>query len=100
MILFRHALDIEAKVDDVAFLHDVLFAFQSEQALFTRGSIGACAHQLVVADDLGADKAALDVGVNRARGLRRACPLRNCPGAQAPMLPRVNRACSDWKAKS
>ncbi len=65
----------------VAFLHDVLFAFEAEQALLARSRIGASAGEVCVADDLGADEAALDVGVDRAGGLRGARAARDRPGA-------------------
>ena len=36
---FRHTSDVEAEMDHIAFLHDILFAFQSEQTLFACGSV-------------------------------------------------------------
>src|SRR5215216_6132483 len=60
----RHASDVEAEVDDVALLHDVVFAFEAEEALLAGGGVGAGAGEVVVGDNLGADEAALDVGVD------------------------------------
>ena len=82
------ALDVKAEIDDVAFLHDVVLAFESQQSLFAGGCVSTCTDQIVVADDLGADEPARDVGMNCAGGTRprlgcchriRASALRTTP---------------------
>src|SRR5687767_3364069 len=71
-IYFRHTSDVEAEVDDIAFAHDVVFAFEAGEALLAGGGVGAGADEVVVAHDFGADEAALDVGVDGPGGLRGA----------------------------
>ena len=65
------ASDVESEVNHVAFLHDVGLALEPELAGFARAVLAAARDVLVVADDLGADEAALEVRVDRAGGLRR-----------------------------
>src|SRR5262245_4843564 len=65
------ALDVEPEVDHVAFLHDVGLAFEPQLAGFFRAVLAAPRDVLVVADDLGANEAALEIGMDRAGGLRR-----------------------------
>src|SRR5215207_11243717 len=86
-LIRRYASDVEAEVDDVALLHDVVFAFEAEEALLAGGGVGAGAGEVVVGDDLGADEAALDVGVDGAGGLRGARAAGDGPGAHL-LLPR------------
>ena len=68
--------DVEAEVGHVAVLHHVLLAFQAEQAGVAAGGHGLQADQVVAVDDLGADEAALDVGVDGAAASRARVPRR------------------------
>ena len=63
-------LHVEAEVDHVAVAHDVLLALAAEKALLLRGGDAAAADHIVKVDRLGADEAALDVGVDLTGGLR------------------------------
>ena len=50
----------------------VLLAFEAELAGFARADFAAALDVIVVGDRLGADEAALEIGMDRARCLRRA----------------------------
>ena len=56
-----------AEVDHVAVEDDVLLAFEPQLAVVAAGGERAAREQVLVAHDLGADEAALDVGVDLAR---------------------------------
>ena len=74
-------LHVEAEVDHVAVLDDVLLALAAQQALFLRRRDAAAADHVVEIDRFGADEAALDVGVDLARGLRSLGAVLDGPGA-------------------
>ena len=74
-------LHVEAEVDHVAVLDDVLLALAAQQALFLRRRDAAAADHVVEIDRFGADEAALDVGVDLARGLRSLGAVFDGPGA-------------------
>ena len=74
------ALHVKAEVDDVAILHDVVLSLDADEAFFTRCRDAAVGYEVVEVHDLGADEAALEVGVNLARGLRRLGTLDDGPG--------------------
>lgn len=63
-------LHVETEVDHVAVLDDVLLALAAQQPLFLCRRDAAAADHVVEIDRFGADEAALDVGVDLARGLR------------------------------
>src|SRR5690349_6159304 len=65
------ALDVEPEVNHVAFLDDIGLAFEPQLAGFACALLAAPCDELVVADDLGADEAALEVRVDGAGRLRR-----------------------------
>ena len=75
-------LDVEAELHDVAVLHDVVLAFDARLA----GGLGVghrtCGDQVVEADDLGLDEAALEVGVDDAGSLGGGGALADGPGAR------------------
>src|SRR5262245_63290504 len=74
--------NIEAEVADLAILDGVVLALQAElAALAHRGHRAGGGDQLVVADDLGADEAARDVGVDGTRGILGAGAGGHRPGA-------------------
>src|ERR1043166_3744883 len=60
----------------------VVLAFEPHLAGVARAGLAAGRYIVVICDGLGADEAALEVGVDRARGLRRACAARHRPGAR------------------
>ena len=60
------SLHVEAEVHDVAVLHHVVLAFDAELAGLTYGSFGTILDVVVVLDDLGADEALLEIGVDDA----------------------------------
>src|SRR4029077_10837083 len=74
-------LDIEPEVRDVAVLHDVLLAFEAEEAGVAAGGEGLQADEVVAGDDLGADEAALDVGMDGAGGVSGTAAATDRPGA-------------------
>ena len=76
----RGYLDVETEIDDVAVLHDVFFAFETGEAFFAGGLAAAAGDQIIVANDLGTDKAAFDVGVDLAGCLRCLGADRDGPG--------------------
>ena len=75
-------LDREPHVEDVAFADDVVLALHADLAVRLRGLHRPRRDQLVVADDLGADEPALQVGVDHAGCLRRRGAAPNLPRAR------------------
>src|SRR5882762_9228086 len=63
--------DVEPEVHYVAVAHDVVLSFQPQLARFFRALLASARDVVAVRDHLGADKAALEVGVDDARRLRR-----------------------------
>ena len=64
-------LHVEAEVDDVAILHDVVFAFDADEAFFAGRGYAAVFYEVIEVHDLGTDESALEIRVNLAGGLRR-----------------------------
>jgi hypothetical protein len=60
----------------VAVLDDVALPLQSHLAGFLRRHLAIEAHVVVIGDDLRADEALLEIGVDRTGGLRAVAPLR------------------------
>src|SRR5205823_6196378 len=65
------ALDVEAKQQNVAILHDVVAAFTANQALLRGSFVAARFYKFRERDGLGADEAALKIGMNLAGGVIR-----------------------------
>src|SRR4051812_391018 len=55
--------------DDIAVAHEVVPTLQAQNATLTRPGVAAGLDERLPADDLGADEALLDVGVDLARGV-------------------------------
>src|ERR1044072_5512706 len=85
------ASDVEAEVNHVAFLHDIGLALEAQLARFACALLAAPRDVLVVADDLGANEAALEVRVDRAGRLRRRRVALRRPGAHLFRAGRVER---------
>src|SRR5689334_11975499 len=64
----RRSSDVEAELDYVAVLHDVVLAFHADLADGAGLDQGAGLDEVGVGDDLGLDEAALEVGVDDAGG--------------------------------
>src|SRR6478735_7344431 len=62
---------VEAKQHHVAVADDVVLALGPHDALLARAFPSVVRDELVVADRLGADESALEVGVDHSRGDRR-----------------------------
>src|SRR6187551_2038174 len=62
--------DVEQEVQHVAVLDDVLLAFLAQPARRCGTGLALVLDEVVVADRLGADEAALEVGVDHPGGLR------------------------------
>ena len=60
---------------------DVLLAFQAQFPGLLGSGLALVGDEILVGDDLGADEAVLEVGVNDARGLRRGRARVHRPGA-------------------
>src|SRR5262245_34733699 len=60
----------------------VLLAFEPQLASLARAGLALAPDVIVVGDRLGADEAALEISVDRARRLRRARALGHGPGAR------------------
>src|SRR3954467_2647544 len=73
-------LDVEAELHHVAVAHDVVLALDPRLAGGAGGGHGAGGDEVVVADDLGLDEAALEVGVDDAGGFRRGGTPADRPG--------------------
>lgn len=61
--------DVKPEQDHIAVPHNVFFSFGADQALFLGHGHRSAGDQIVVGDDLGADKAPLEIGVNFPRRL-------------------------------
>src|SRR3546814_9098304 len=73
---------VEAKVKDIAVLDDVVLALGAHLAGLLGAGLAAAADEVVVGDGLGADAAAIEVGVADAGGLRRPAVGIHGPGAR------------------
>ena len=67
----RFLSDVELEQHHVAVLDEVFLAFLAQLAGLARAGLAAERDVVVVGDRLGADEAALEIGVDLARGLRR-----------------------------
>src|SRR5262249_5310943 len=72
--------DVEAELDHVAVLHDVVLALHAGLPSSTRSGHGPEVDEIGVPDDLGLDEATLEVGVDDAGGLGRRGALLDGPG--------------------
>src|SRR6266576_3339399 len=70
-----------AEENDVAFLDDVLFAFEAHLSLFARRREASRRQEIIPADYFGANEAALYVGVNCAGCFLRVHAALDRPGA-------------------
>src|SRR5579871_3976973 len=73
--------DVEPKVHDVAFADEVVLALEAHLSRIPSARLPAAGDVVVEADDLGADEAALEVGVDHAGRLRRGRTTPDRPGA-------------------
>src|SRR5262249_16920743 len=71
-------------MDDVAVYDDVLLALEPELAGIARAGFAAERDVILGRDHLGADEAALEIGVNDAGGLWRPRAARHRPGVRLP----------------
>src|SRR6266545_1608975 len=78
----------EPDVQDVAVLDDVLLPLQAELPLVPGLRLAAEGDEVVVVHDLGADEAALEVGVDAPRCARRAISAADGPGAHLVLADR------------
>ena len=69
--MFRKELNIESKVHDITILDYVVLALNAHFACFADSGLRTILDIVVVLDDLSADEATLEVGVDDAGGLRR-----------------------------
>src|SRR5579859_2012348 len=76
------ASHVEPEMHHIALAHDVLLPFEPELPRFLRARLALVGNVVVVGDDLGADEAVLEVGVNHAGGLGRRGALLHGPGAR------------------
>src|SRR5262249_28432895 len=74
-------LHVEAELDHVTVLHDVLFALHPGLSGRAGGGDGPLGHQILVRHDLGLDEALLEVRVDHPGGLRCGGALADGPGA-------------------
>src|SRR5450631_2953004 len=76
-----HGSDVELEVNDVAVFDDVLLAFELQLGVGAAGALGAVLDEVFPPDHFGLDEAALEVGVDDARGLRGLGAALDGPGA-------------------
>ena len=76
--------DVEAEQHHVAVLDDIVLAFGAQLAGVAGARFAAELDEVVVGDGLGADEAALEVGVDLARRLGRPRAPVHGPGARLP----------------
>src|SRR3954468_14178691 len=72
---------VEAEVHHVAVLDDVVLALEAHLARFFRALLALAADEIGEGDDLRANEALLEVGMDYARGLRRRVAVMDRPGA-------------------
>src|SRR5690606_15595013 len=84
-------LHVEPEKYDVAVLHDVLAPLAADQPALAGGLERAGLEEVRPAQGLGADEAALEVGVDLASGFGRAGALADGPGPDL-LLPRREEA--------
>ena len=78
----RISLNIKQELDDVAIVHNVLLALGALQTLgLDGGVVEVVGFQIVIADDAGADEAALEVAVDLTGSLRSLGALADGPCA-------------------
>ena len=86
----RTSLRREPHGDHVAVGHRVVAALEAQRAAVARAGVAAGVDERVPADDLGADEALLDVGVDlarpRARRSGRAAGARTAPASSSPAV--------------
>src|SRR5450755_2808868 len=73
----KPASNVEAEVDHVTVTHDVVAPFDAQLARFAALGFAAERDQIFPPDHFGLDEAALEIGVNRAGGLRRGRALEH-----------------------
>src|SRR5258708_15962131 len=73
-------LDVEAEVDHVAVAHRVVLAFQTKFACLLGAELALEGDEVVVGGDLGADEAALEIGMDDTGCLRRRGACTHRPG--------------------
>src|SRR5687767_14458028 len=73
--------DVEPEMHDVGLADDVFLALEAQLARLARTGFPLVRDVVVERDGFGADEAALEVGVDHARGLRRRRPGAHGPGA-------------------
>ena len=78
----RGLLCVELEQQNVAVLNDIFLAFVARLAGFLGRHFAAERHEIIVGDGLGADEAALEIGVDDAGCLRRLGALVDGPGAR------------------
>ena len=81
---------VELKVEDVAVLHDIFLAFLAQLAGVARAGLAVQGDIIVIGDGFGADEAALEIGVDLARRLRRLDPFSTVQ-ARASLGPTVKK---------
>src|SRR5215472_6844510 len=74
-------LDIEAEMHHVAVADDVFATFEPHLTGFLSALLALVLDVVGIGDDLRANEALLEIGVNYARGLRRGAALANGPRA-------------------
>src|SRR5438067_768189 len=77
-----NASDIESEQNHVAVLHDVFLPLTAHLPRRARRLLAAAGDVIIVRNGLGADEAALEVGVNLPRRLGRSRAAMNRPGAR------------------
>src|SRR5687768_18409149 len=81
-VVVSQSSDVELEQHDVAVLHDVVLALVARLARLLGAGLAGERHEIVEADRLGADEAALEIGVDRARRLGSLGAVRYGPGAR------------------
>lgn len=79
--IWTDLLDIKLEFDDVAVLHDVGFAFGTEEAGLFYGEFGTEAFQVVIFADIGGDETSLKICMNGAGGFWSSRAFFDGPGA-------------------
>src|SRR5690606_9216819 len=72
--------DIETEMQDIAFLDDVILAFQAQPTRFLGTRLATILDEVVIGDGFSTNEATLEVGVDDRSRLRRGCADTDLPG--------------------
>ena len=83
--------DIKPEENDISVFHQVILAFQADIAVLLQGLFGLVFHEVLIAVDLGTDKAPLEIRMDHTCALRCFHAFAECPCAALRLADREER---------